>query len=439
MRAGNGCVVALLLWLPLAAFAAGPAEELSVFGHATWELQRHGYVDRNGAVAIPARFHLAGPFSENGLALVEVQGEGVGFINGTGAWAIAPGRFQRLEAFGRNGLAIAGVQVGEQSTLGGTVTTPRMLEGFIDARGKWVVGPRFRQVTAFAGNGLAAAMDDKTGRTGFIDLTGRWVIPPTFARAWAFSDNGLAAAEGEDADDDGIVNGGRYGYIDARGQWAIPPRFRFGYGFARNGLAMAIEAESQKAGYIDRTGAWVLAPAYTDMSHGFSPNGLAAVRLEDNTPAVIDATGRVIKLPPLLSEGFGEQGLAVAWGADGKVGLLDANGRWILPPVFDSIGSRRDKFIDFAPNGLLTVVHEGKARVVDASGTFRPAFDAHTARQRDHAAAVKRAEPASSVLRRGAESSLAHVKWLLWSLAAGALGIAGLVVAGVVLVVRRKR
>lgn len=354
---------------------AGPAENLAVFHAADVDLAQRGYVDRTGTVVIPPRYLRAYPFAANGLARVEAQNVGVGFIDARGEWAIVPGRFGRLGDFGEDGLAVAYVRVGEDSSLGGAVTTPKYRAGFIDARGEWVVAPDFREVYPFAANGLARAVDDRTGLTGFIGTDGAWRIAPTFPRAGDFGADGLAAAVRAGPPDESVTPA-PMGYIDATGQWAIAPRDGHAYPFA-HGVAQFTERGTNRSGYVDRTGAWVLAPAFGEGSRPFGPDGRAVVVLDDyRRPMLVDVHGARIALEGPVYSDFSAQGLAVAFNADGtKMGLIDGDGQWVLPAAFASIGDG-DAAPEFPPNGWLAVMHEGRPRLVDRSGAFSAAFDA---------------------------------------------------------------
>ena len=392
LRVRAGARLAMVLLCAWAAPGhAGPAEDLAVFHAADVDLAQRGYVDRTGTVVIPPRYLRAYPFAANGLARVEVQDVGVGFIDARGAWVIAPGRFGRLGDFGADGLAPASVKVGEDASLGGAVTTPKYRAGFIDARGEWVLEPVFREVFPFAANGLARAVDDRTGLTGFIGTDGAWRIAPTFPRAGDFGADGLAAAARPGSPDESVAPA-PMGYIDETGQWAIAPRDGHAYPFA-HGVAQFTERGSNRSGYIDRTGAWVLAPEFGEGSRAFGPDGRAVVVLDDyRRPMLVDVHGARIALEGPVYSDFSAQGLAVAFNADGtKMGLIDGAGQWVLPAAFGSIGDG-SAAPEFAPNGWLAVMHEGRPRLVDRSGAFSAAFDAWIVERRAQRLAERAAE-----------------------------------------------
>lgn len=119
--------------------------------------------------------------------------------------------------------------------------------GFVDARGKWVIRPRFADAFEFH-EGLAAFRMRENGPVGFIDARGRVVIaakfgtrfrsPPVFAE-------GLAAVGLNDLwPRTNLDPPGKLGYIDRRGRWAIPPKYANGESFA-DGRAKVVLGERE--------------------------------------------------------------------------------------------------------------------------------------------------------------------------------------------------
>jgi hypothetical protein len=207
--------------------------------------------------------------AENGLAIVLDDNGKPGYINAKGEWVIPP-KFASVSSFTTNGLAKAEDDNGKQ--------------GFINAKGEWGIPPKFASVSSFTANGLAKAEDDN-GKQGFINAKGEWVIPPKFASVSSFTANGLTDAE------DG---NGRYGFINAKGEWIIPPKFKLTFGFAANGLAGAKD-DNGKWGYINAKGEWVIPPKFAS-AYSFDANGLASVQFKEDDPTrqYIDSTGRSV-------------------------------------------------------------------------------------------------------------------------------------------------
>jgi len=137
---------------------------------------RSGYIDRTGAISIPAGFAVARPFCVDGTAAVRVGSR----------W------------------------------------------GIIDVHGGFVVRPEYQEIHCFS-EGLAAA---KRGKWGFIDKAGTFVVPPQFDGAGDFSE-GLASFES------GTLQHAVYGFIDRKGSAVVPPKYAriypFKFGIAKAG------------------------------------------------------------------------------------------------------------------------------------------------------------------------------------------------------------
>ncbi len=181
-------------------FASGyaPYRALSRIGVPAW-----GFVDRNGAVALPPTYDAIGEFSE-GLCAVQ-QDDLYGFID-TAFNAVIEPRFHEANDF-REGLAAVGLDG---------------LTGYCDRSGALVIEPRFARAGAFAEE-LAPVLVGT--RTGFIDKTGQLAIDPAFDTAQPFSE-GLAAVRVHH----------RWGYIDRAGRRVIEPIYESAQPFAA-GLA----------------------------------------------------------------------------------------------------------------------------------------------------------------------------------------------------------
>jgi hypothetical protein len=195
-------------------------------------IDRWGFYDRTGRLAIPGPFHSGVNQFADGLAAVARYGEkATGFIDTSGTFVIAP-RFEQARPF-MEGLAAV--------RSGG-------LWGFIDRAGRAVVEPRLQSVSDFS-DGLAAARLD--GRWGYIDSAGRFVITPQFQEASNFSE-GLAAV---------CCDGGASRYVDRTGRWAFETAFAGGIsnaGMFIEGIAL-VHVAGVGAAYIDRYGQVVAA------------------------------------------------------------------------------------------------------------------------------------------------------------------------------------
>ncbi|MFF3015608.1 WG repeat-containing protein [Streptomyces sp. NPDC057939] len=139
---------------------------------------RCGYVDREGRLAIAARFDRALPFNAAGTAPV-LLGEAWGLIDATGAWVVEP-CFRRLDAFDENGLAYA---------VGGTAGD--MYIGFVDPYGKVVVRQE-GEMDSVLRCGLLKVGDEYS--RGFRDATGAWAIEDEYEWTDRFDAGGAAVA-----------------------------------------------------------------------------------------------------------------------------------------------------------------------------------------------------------------------------------------------------
>ncbi len=203
--------------------------------------RRWGFVDRNFAWAIPAKYDFAEAFSE-GLAPVEAAGKW-GYIDRTGREVVPP-RFDLAWRFSDGiGRIRMDAATGEKSTtVEGLRPVLRYRFGFVDASWREVVPPMFEEATDFH-DGRAFAKPPGSRRFGIIDRQGDMVHPPEFDQAGEFH-QGLAA----------VCINGRWGYVDVGGRWRIAPAFRAADGFSGE---LARVAWDDGYGYIDRTGAVV--------------------------------------------------------------------------------------------------------------------------------------------------------------------------------------
>ncbi|MCA8923173.1 MAG: WG repeat-containing protein [Planctomycetes bacterium] len=189
---------------------AGPFSEglASVQVQGAW-----GYVDVRGEWVIEPQFARAEPFAE-GLASVR-KGEGeYGWIDRQGAEAI-PFRFRVGDSF-REGRARASLP--EQQGW-----------SFIDRAGAVVIPGPYASASN-AREGRIGVLDPRTKAWGYLDLSGQEVVPPAFGIAEPFSE-GLAAVRLPDH---------RWGAIDPQGNFVIPARFSE-LGPFKGGLARASE------------------------------------------------------------------------------------------------------------------------------------------------------------------------------------------------------
>lgn len=196
-----------------------------------------GFIDKTGAVVIPARFVWAEDMAE-GLAAVRVEaGPGeefgkIGYVDRNGTFVISP-RFKVAASFSEG---LAGVEVSSRREGDRLVDIQR---GYINKAGEIVIPAAYDFVGTFS-EGLAR-VGRGPGKMGYIDRSGRIVIPPRFSTAWDFSE-GIAIAC-----DDGGCN-----YINRNGTVALRNLKRALWPFS-DGLTI-VPADGERQVYIDNSG-----------------------------------------------------------------------------------------------------------------------------------------------------------------------------------------
>jgi len=238
---------------------------------------RFGYIDATGAWVIRPRFDIADPFAEGMAAVVGDNGLW-GFIDKTGALAV-PARYGLHPGPFSDGLCCVCI---DERHKGGILRSE-----YIDKTGAVVLGP-FEWSTSFS-EGLGAVGEEWNGvvKWGFMDTSGAMVIEPQFDFIRGFSE-GLAAV-GFPQEDDSTL----WGFIDKTGVLVIEPRFA-GVDPFSEGLAPVVvwEGDVPKWGYIDTSGAMVIEPRF-EWAAEFS-EGLAAVGTNSGLFGFIDRTGAFV-------------------------------------------------------------------------------------------------------------------------------------------------
>jgi len=237
------------------------------------------YINRTGknVIQFPDGLAQAEPFSE-GLAAIRPYGSSnaaptLGYIDRTGVVVIpyqfaVGGRFREgLAAVVFDGKCFVEARDGgtresapsghSANSCGGVAPwiTKRCGEGFIDRTGKVVF--HFQGVRDFS-EGLAAV--EQGGKWGFINPKGEVRIELQFTEAGSFHE-GLAAAKHD----------GKWGYLDSHGAWKIPPQFTKAADFSDH-LALT------DRGYINREGKLVVpaedgTPFVQGLAHVYVGNG----------------------------------------------------------------------------------------------------------------------------------------------------------------------
>ncbi|RKY16392.1 MAG: hypothetical protein DRP90_08035, partial [Planctomycetota bacterium] len=208
-----------------------------------------GFVDSSGRTALPFVWERARPFSE-GLAWVWKDGKAL-CINRKGKTVF---RFRAGNA-----------AVGDPFRCGMSRLTRGEKTGFLNARGKVAIPPRYVTASHFS-DGLAAVKLSFAGRYFYIDKRGKRAFKADFGLADPFSEGLAAVKRGPDSP---------WEYIDIKGRTAVPPRFEAAGPFSQGLAAVKLDG---KWGYIDRKGAVVVEPRF-DRAGEFAC-GLAPVELD---------------------------------------------------------------------------------------------------------------------------------------------------------------
>jgi hypothetical protein len=373
----------------------GPTPAFSLTPLA-YEKSKWGFIDRTGAVVVPARYSRVDDFS-GGLAPVKVGGTHAaggkwGFIDRTGKEVIPP-QFDWARPF-REGLAA--VQVGGRW-------------GFVDTAGKLVIPPRFEAVERFYEERAAV---QEGGRWGFIGPDGAYRIPPRFAGASVFSE-GLAAVreplppgakEEERApwkyidrtgavafeigpeydyagsfheERAGVNRGGAWGFIDRTGKLVVEPRYDSVEGFdggrARVSVRRSVKVRGvlrtagTLSGYIAADGT-MLGPLVPDYDEGIeidpATGALSAVDLDDNLEPVRKFTidfGRLRSQDGLYRVSAPRQRDKITYHT---FGFVDRQGRVVIAPTLEDAGTFREGLAPFATGldwGAVAAALRGRA------------------------------------------------------------------------------
>jgi hypothetical protein len=238
---------------------------------------KYGFIDTQGKWVITPDYDAVTGFSY-GLAAVKA-GNTWGYIDQSGEYIIS-GDFDKAGPFMDNGYAVVRVDG---------------IDCYLDIRGNTT--PE-QEATVFK-DGLALLQAD--GKYGYLGEDLQWKIPPVFDKAWPFSDgyarvkrnsrwyyinktgyeeflpsrsrsftlndhlNEMTRKKGEN----------KWGFAGPDGGWIVPPVFDYVKSFSEGYAPVEMKGEW---GYINRVGELVIEASYEDAC-GFC-NGLASVRIK---------------------------------------------------------------------------------------------------------------------------------------------------------------
>jgi len=293
------------------------AQEVSLAGAITGDFSeglaayildgKYGYVDRSGAVVIPAQFAEAVEFRD-GAALVRTS-TGYGLIDRQGKFQIEP-KFERSFGF-RDGLA--------------AVLVHGQGYGYIDRSGRFVIEPQYNFAYDFSDG--RARVQGKGRGYGYIDKSNKLVIePPADYKLSADFAGGVAPVN---------VPGKGWGLIDLQGKFAVEPQF-FSIGKFSEGLAPVAVGDFQnhRWGYLDSKGR-IVVPAEYDRAGPFI-RGFGGVWMRGKGFGFVSAAGKLVIGPTAEWQNVEPftDGLARVWfsqrnNESGVWGYIDTKGKLV--------------------------------------------------------------------------------------------------------------
>lgn len=341
-------------------------------GHGKW-----GFKDKTGKLVISYQYENARDFSE-GLAPVDTD-KGIGFIDHAGKLVIKPNpdfaglthEINRIGFF--QGLSVMGKILPPKNK----DEDSRLVFGYINKKGAWVIKPQFESAWDFtakgvatvkadgveyeidtsgkiAGNPVVAFQDEKTEKSGCRNLrSGKVVVKAIYDEVTPFSE-GLAA----------VKSGEKWGYIDSVGKVIIKPSYEEVNWFSEGRAAVRA---GEKWGYVDATGKMVVNTIY-EQAKGFS-EGLAAVKVEDKW-GFIDKNGAMVIQPQFISE-YGPESFSegtVRVEVNGKTIYIDKTGKEVV--IENNYASILNKYDDSRGfnDGVALVMKNDQYFVIDTEG-----------------------------------------------------------------------
>ncbi|PZO55206.1 MAG: hypothetical protein DCF15_10985 [Phormidesmis priestleyi] len=178
-----------------------------------------GFLDKTGAIVVPAQFFEAESFSEGLARVARLDDQGYrqyGFIDKTGA-VVIPLQYKSVQETFQGGLV-------------GARPNDSELWGYFDKTGEWAIAPQFTAVQSFSEGLAGATKSQKTNEQwGFIDRTGAFAIAPQYFSLEPVYNEAIGAFVGPNAVtwfNEGFATvrlGAAVGLIDRTGQWRISP------------------------------------------------------------------------------------------------------------------------------------------------------------------------------------------------------------------------
>lgn len=141
--------------------------------------------------------------------------------------------------------------------------------GWINAKGDYIINPRFAEAFPFGKGDLAAVAEDGDGeKWGYINKKGDWEIMPQYYEALPF--NGRTVTAAAMIDDEGRRHK-KWGLIDKKGRWVVDPQFRRIYDIGIEDRFL-VQDDDRYFGVIDLKGKYIVRPVYDNAPNILSWN-----------------------------------------------------------------------------------------------------------------------------------------------------------------------
>ncbi|MDR0735879.1 MAG: WG repeat-containing protein [Zoogloeaceae bacterium] len=311
-----------------------------------------GFMDARGNFLGQPRFGRVGYF-QHGLAPVTIGLEW-GYIDKTGALVI-PANLDEAGDFAANGLAAARSRIGKGGSYGW---------GYIDRQGAWVIPPAFKEAGRFAENGVASVLRKRESgleqQWQVIDATGKPLMRPLYVKPEPLFYNRFLLL-----DDRGRQAWMSQALIDIKGGENTPlSPYRLRDTTPRAGNLLWLEDEDEQPRRFLNPAGKIAVPPDGDLIKVIGPPSKSAVR-ENRTGTfflygkkgeairtILDKDGNFVARfqATRYLRSLGEGWLSYEQG--NKQGLIHADGT-IRQPEFDHIGDFKNGFAEARRDGKI--------------------------------------------------------------------------------------
>lgn len=278
-----------------------------------------GYITPEGSYKINPLYKSATTFNE-GLAWVVMENAAPNAINKDGEIQFT---LQDAEAVNLFSEGLAGFSIVEEG---------ETKWGFVDAGGKVVINPQFKEIRMFSEGFCAVKNDDNLW--GYIDRSGKIVINYQFdGVAGSFDGDGF----GKFLNGRAIVKSGKqFGVINEEGRYDINPQFD---DIVADGAIYLIKNDGVY-GWCDSNGKLIINPQF-EQAFPFGDSDYAPVEM-GNKWGYINRDGK-IEINPQFKGALPYNNDRALVATGDKFGIIDRDGKYLINPQFE--GLARDVII----------------------------------------------------------------------------------------------